>query len=171
MTRTLYFSNMFGFGSLISTWIFSTIDCFLLGCLWECRRRADSFHNFQVATLDEDIVNLLESETRGFGKDDVDDGNKYEVLQSHTVSCYFLFRSIWWESLTITMKTRYVFQAMLATIVGVVITMIKTYSSIQRGMIIMYPCRVQLALTQIQLTITAMDVPWARTWSGRISAL
>lgn len=105
------------------------------------------------------MVNFLEAETRGFWKDEVDDGNKYEVLQSHTVSCYFLFRNIWWESLIITMKTRYVFQAMLATIVGVVITMIETNSNSQHGMIITYPCRVQLALTQIQLTITTMDVP------------
>lgn len=162
---------MFGYGNLVNTLRFSTIYRFLLSYLWECRRRTDSFHNFWVATLDKEIIDLLTTETRGFGKDEVDDGDKYEVLQSHTVSYYFLFPNIWWESLTITMKTRYVFQAILATIVGVVITMIKTYRNNQHGEITILLCEVQLSLTQIQLTITAMDVPWARTWSGRISAL
>lgn len=93
MPLTLYFSICLDSGASSVPRYFPPLTV-SFSAVCECRRRADSFHNFRDTTLDEDMVNLLETETRGFGKDDVDDGNKYEVLQSHTVSCYFLFRNI-----------------------------------------------------------------------------
>lgn len=70
---------------------------------------------------------------------------------------------------TIVMKIRYVFHAILVTIVGVVITIMKTYANCQSWAD--SSSSRQRSHTHIQFTITEREVPWARTFNGNISAL
>lgn len=44
---------------------------------------SDHFSAFSGLSNYEDIVDLLKTEARGFRKDEVDDGNEYEVLIHH----------------------------------------------------------------------------------------